>query len=310
MIKCSQSTSSFLILNYKIMKYLNILESIGNTPMVKISKLNPYSKASIFAKWEGANPSGSIKDRIAKYMVEKAEQRRELKSGYTIIEATSGNTGISLAMIAAVKGYKMIAVMPENMTGERIKLMKLFGAEIILTSAKKGITGAIKIREELGKKISRVWLPRQFENPDNVRAHEETTGKEILEEVDKIDAFVAGVGTGGTLMGIGKTLKKKFPKVKLVAVEPAEYPHQISGIADGIIPKILDKRMIDQTVKVRSIDAIRMAKRLAKEEGLPVGISSGANVLAALELAKKYKNIVTVLPDRAERYFSVALFKK
>lgn len=310
MIKCSRSTGSFLILNYIIMKYLNILESIGNTPIVKISKLNPYSKVSIFAKWEGVNPSGSIKDRIAKYMVEKAEQRGELKSGYIIIEATSGNTGISLAMIAAVKGYKMIAVMPENMSGERRKLIELFGAEVILTSAKESLLGAIKKREELGKKMSRVWLPRQFENPDNIQAHEETTGKEILEQVSKIDAFVAGVGTGGTLMGVGKALKKKFSKVKIVAVEPVEYPHQIPGIADGIIPKILDKRMIDQTIKVRSIEAIRMAKRLAKEEGLPVGISSGANILAALELAKKYKNIVTVLPDRAERYFSVALFKK
>lgn len=272
----------------------NILDTVGNTPLIRIE--------NIFAKLETTNPSGSIKDRMAKYMTEKAEERGELKPGYTIIEATSGNTGVSFAMISAIKGYKMIAVMPQGMSSEKMKMMKLFGAEIVLTPKKNKITGAIKATEKLAMQYKRVWLPRQFENSDNIKAHEETTGEEILNQMTKIDAFVAGIGTGGTLMGVARALKKKFPKVKIIGIEAAESPHKIEGISDGIVPKILDFNLIDQIIKIKSNDAILMVKSLAKKYGLMIGISSGANVLAALKLSKKYGNVVTVLPDRAERY--------
>ncbi|MDI6591801.1 MAG: cysteine synthase family protein [Patescibacteria group bacterium] len=275
----------------------NILDTIGNTPLIKIGK--------IFAKLETTNPSGSIKDRMAKYMVEKAEERGELRPGYTIIEATSGNTGISLAIISAIKGYKFIAVMPENIGREKRKLIEIFGAKIVLTPEKEGFWGAIKRTEKLAKRYKKVWLPKQFENPDNVEAHYKTTGREILRQIDRIDAFVAGIGTGGTLMGVAKALKEKFPKVKIIGVEAAESPHQIEGISDGIVPKILNFNLIDKIVKIKSKDAILMAKKLAKNYGLLVGISSGANVLAALKLSQQYKNVVTVLPDRAERYLEL-----
>jgi len=276
---------------------MNILNTIGNTPLIKIGK--------IYAKLETVNPSGSIKDRMAKYMTERAEERGKLKPGYTIIEATSGNTGISFAMISAIKGYKMIAVMPEETSNEKLKLMKIFGAKIILTSKKGGLAEAIRKSEELAKKYKNVWLPKQFENPDNVEAHRKGLGKEILKQMDEVDAFVAGIGTGGTLMGVAKALKKKFPKVKIIGVQAAELPHQIEGISDGIVPKILDLSLIDKIIKIKSKDAILMTKKLAKKYGLLVGISSGANILAALQLSKKYKNVVTVLPDRAERYLEL-----
>jgi len=275
----------------------NILDTIGNTPLIKIGR--------IYAKLETTNPSGSIKDRMAKYMVEKAEEREELKKGYTIIEATSGNTGVSFAMISAIKGFKMIAVVPENISKRKLKLMSLFGANFILTPKKENLSGAIKKTKELAEKYEKVWLPRQFENPDNVKAHRRGLGKEILKQVDKIDAFVAGIGTGGTLMGVTKTLKEKFPKVKIIGVEAVESPHQIEGISDGIVPKILDFSLIDEIIKIKSKDAVLITKKLAKKKGLLVGISSGANVLAALRLSKKYKNVVTVLPDRAERYLEL-----
>lgn len=275
----------------------NVLETIGNTPLVKIGK--------IYAKLETVNPSGSIKDRMTLYMVEKAEKKGNLRSGFYIIEATSGNTGTSFAMISAIKGYKMIAVMPENTAREKIKLMKAFGAEVVLTPSREGLQRAIRKTKELAKKYKNVWLPKQFENPDNVEAHQKRLGQEILREVDRIDAFVAGIGTGGTLMGVAKALKSKFPKVKIIGVEAAEWPHKIEGISDGIVPKILDFRLIDGMIKIKSKDAILMAKKLAKKQGLLVGISSGANVLAASKLTKKYKNIVTVLPDRAERYLEL-----
>ena len=279
------------------MKEKNILEAIGNTPLIKID--------NIFAKLETVNPSGSIKDRIAKYMVEKAEKKGELKPNYTIIEATSGNTGISFAMISVLKGYKFIAVMPENIGREKRKLMKIFGAKFVLTPEKGELEGAIKKTEELAKKYKEVWLPKQFENPDNIEAHRRGLGMEILKQVNKVDAFVAGIGTGGTLMGVAKALREKFPKVKIIGVEAAESFHQIEGISDGIIPKILDFNLIDEILKIKSKDAIFMAKKLAENKGLLVGISSGANVLAALKLSKKYKNVVTVLPDRAERYLDL-----
>jgi len=208
-------------------------------------------------------------------------------------------------MISAIKGYKFIAVMPENVGNEKRKLMKIFGAKIILTSKKGGLAEAIRKSEELAKKYKNVWLPKQFENPDNVEAHRKGLGQEILKQMDEVDAFVAGIGTGGTLMGVAKALKKKFPKVKIIGVQAAELPHQIEGISDGIVPKILDLSLIDKIIKIKSKDAILMTKKLAKKYGLLVGISSGANILAALQLSKKYKNVVTVLPDRAERYLEL-----
>ena len=275
----------------------NILDTIGNTPLIKIGK--------VWAKLETVNPSGSIKDRMAWYMIKKAEKRGELQPGYTIIEATSGNTGISFAMISATREYKMIAVMPDSVGEGKKKLMKMLGAEFVLTPGREGLMGAIKIIEELSKRYKKVWLPRQFENPDNIEAHRKGLGQEILKEVKKIDAFVAGIGTGGTLMGVAKALRKKFPKVKIIGVEAYEWPHKIEGISDGIAPKILDFGLIDEMIKIKSKEAVLMSKNLFKEEGLLVGVSSGANVLAAMKLGRKFKNVVTVLPDRAERYLKL-----
>jgi cysteine synthase A len=276
----------------------NILDAIGNTPLIKIEN-------HIFAKLETTNPSGSVKDRMAKYLIEKGEKSGKLKPGYTIIEATSGNTGVSFAMIAAAKGYKFVAVMPKKTSEGKKRLMKLFGAQFILTPDEQGLGGAIKKAEELAKKEKKVWLPRQFENPDNVKSQEKGLGQEILKQVKKIDAFVAGIGTGGTLMGVAYALKKKHPRVKIIGVEAAETHHQIEGISDGIVPKILDPLLIDEIIKIKSREAVSMAKKLAKNKGLLVGISSGANVLAAMKISKQLgqnKHIVTVLPDRAERY--------
>jgi len=243
-------------------------------------------------------------------MVEKAEEREELKPGYTIIEATSGNTGVSFAMISAIKGYKFIAVMSENVGKGKRKLMKILGAKLILTPEKEGYPRTIKKTAELAKKYKKVWLPKQFENPDNIEAHRRGLGQEILREINKVDAFVAGIGTGGTLMGVAKALRTKSSKVKIIGVEAAESPHKIEGISDfsdktEIIPKIVDFSLIDGIIKIKSEEAISMAKKLAKKYGLLVGISSGANFFAALKVKKrlgKNKNIVTILPDRAERY--------
>jgi len=272
-----------------------ILDTIGNTPLIRIGK--------IYAKLETVNPSGSIKDRMAKYITEKAEKRGELKPGYTIIEATSGNTGISFAMISAIKRYKFIAVMPKNISKIKQKIIKSFGGKIVLVPATTEEV-AIKKVNELAKKYKKVWLPKQFENPDNVEAHKKTTGQEILRQMKKIDAFVAGIGTGGTLMGVSIALKEKFPNIKIFGVQPIESPHKIEGLIDKkeILPKILNLNLIHGVIKIKSEDAIKMAKRLIKRQGLSVGISSGANVLAALKLSKKYRNVVTVLPDRADRY--------
>jgi cysteine synthase A len=276
---------------------MDILDTIGNTPLIKVE--------NIYAKLETANPSGSIKDRMAYYMIQKAEERGELRPGYTIIEVTSGNTGISFAMISVIKGYKFIAVMPENFGKEKIKIMKVFGAKVVLTPKEKGFLGTFAVAEKLAKKYKKIWLPRQFENPDNIEAHYKTTGQEILKQIDKVDAFVAGIGTGGTLMGVAKALKEKFKDVKIFGVEAAESFHQIEGISDGIIPKILDFNLIDGIIKIKSKEAIKMAKILAKKYGLLVGISSGANFLAAKKLSKKFQKVVTVFPDRGERYLEL-----
>jgi len=298
----------------------NVLGLIGNTPIVKLAKLN-NTKSTILAKLEALNPSGSIKDVMALYMTNVAEKKGILKPGNKIIEETSGNTGISFAMIAALKGYKFVAVMPEHMSLERRQLIQAFGAEVVLTPEEKGFPGALERLEQLAKENKDAWLPKQFENRDNIAAHREITGQNILQAVgDKIDVFVAGVGTGGTLMGVAEALKRANREVKIVAVEPAESAvmigeepgsHIIQGIGPGFIPSLMNMDLVDEVIKVKSDDAVAMARRLFKEEGLMVGISSGANVLAALEVAQKSgkgKNIVTILPDRGERYLSMNLF--
>lgn len=300
------------------------LDTIGKTPVVELKKINK-TKSRIFVKLDNMNPSGSIKDVMVHYIMERAEERGELKPGKKVIELTSGNTGISLSMLCAIKGYKFTAVMPANMSKERIEIMKAFGAEVVLTPAKDDMKGAMKKYIELVKKNKNAWLPRQFENNDNVKSHEDITGKEIIRQtekrdVGKIDVFVAGIGTGGTLIGVGKCLRKKHKDVRIVGVEPAECavlcgcklnPHGIQGIGEGFIPKIVDKRMIDEIIKIRTEDARKMTNRIAKEEGIFVGISSGANLLAALKIAKmsrKRLNIVTVFPDSGDRYLTTGIF--
>jgi cysteine synthase A len=298
----------------------SILDLVGNTPVVELARTN-NTKSLILAKLEALNPSGSIKDVMALYMMDVAEKRGMLKSGNKIIEATSGNTGISFAMLAPLKGCKFVAVMPEHMSKERRQMMQAFGAEVVLTPEKDGFPGALDRVEQLDRENKDAWLPRQFDNPDNIAAHREITAKRILKEVrDRIDVFVAGVGTGGTLMGVAEALRRAYPGVKIVAVEPAESAimsggkpasHLIQGIGPGFVPSLVNMSLIDEVIKVKSNDAVAMTRRLMKEEGLMVGISSGANVLAALEVAQrlgKGKAIVTILPDRGERYLSMDLF--
>lgn len=302
------------------MKYNNIYEAIGKTPILKINYANKANMGEVFAKIESFNPGGSIKDRAALYMIEAGEKEGLLKEGGTIIEATSGNMGIALSMIGAAKGYKVIIVMPNTMSIERRKLMKAYGAEIILTEGKYGMAGSVELAGKLAKE-NRYFMPRQFENKNNVLAHYETTAVEILEDIDgEIDAFVAGVGTGGTIVGVGKRLKEINPNTLIVAVEPEKSPllsggkagpHGLQGIGANFIPNILDRNIIDEIIKIDEEEAYLQAKNLGKYEGILVGISSGANMAAALKIAEKLgKNnkIVTVLPDTGERYLSTDLF--
>lgn len=295
----------------------DLMRLAGNTPVVELKKVND-TMSTILAKLETLNPSGSIKDVMAFYMTDVAEKKGLLKPGSKIIEETSGNTGISFAMIAALKGYRFVAVMPENMSQERRQLIQSFGAEIVLTPEEQGFPGALEKLEQMAKENQDAWLPRQFENRDNIDAHREITGKRILQAVGKdIDVFVAGVGTGGSLMGVAEALKQANPNVKIVAVEPAEsavmsggepHNHIIQGIGPGFIPKLVNLDLIDEIIPIREKDAVAMARKLIREEGLMVGISSGANVLASLEIARKSgqgKTIVTLLSDRGERYLSM-----
>jgi len=289
----------------------SVLDAIGNTPLIRID--------NVYAKLEGLNPSGSIKDRVAKEIIEAAERAGELKKGYTIVEASSGNTGISLSMCATVKGYKMIVVMPENMSEERQHIMKAFNAKLVLTSKSGSLKESIEKAEEIARR-PKTFIARQFSNPNNIRAQEKT-GREILNEIGAADAVVAGVGTGGTLMGIAGVMKEANPGVKVIAVEPEEASvmfggsdarireHKIQGIGDGFIPKIVDMSKVDEAVTVGSEEAVEMTRRLFRKYGLLVGISSGANMLVALKIARKYDKVVTVLPDRAERYLSMNLLK-
>jgi len=286
----------------------DLLGLIHGTPMIKL-------KMGIFAKAEFLNPSGSIKDRMALYMIERAEKKGKIKPGDTLVEATTGNTGIAFSMIAKAKGYRFLAVMPEGMSIERVKLIKALGGEVEFV--RHGALEAVKMAKKLAKEKGYVFLD-QFSNPDNPASHRKFTGKEIWKELNgNIDVFVAGVGTGGTLIGVAKYLKKKKPEIKAIAVEPAASPllsggkpgkHIIQGIGEDFVPKIIqkNKELIDEIIQVTDEDALKMTKRLMAEEGLLVGISSGANVWAALELTKKYNgNIVTVLPDSAQRYLSM-----
>lgn len=301
----------------------NILELVGKTPLVRINKLN-NSKAEVLAKLEFFNPSGSVKDRAALAMIEDAEERSILKKGGLIIEPTSGNTGIGLALVAAVKGYKLILTMPDTMSLERRTLLASMGAELVLTEGAKGMSGAIEKALELQRENAGSFIPQQFENSANPLAHEKTTAKEIWEDTDgEVDAIVAGVGTGGTLTGIARALKKLKSSIKAYAVEPADSPvlsggkagaHKIQGIGAGFIPKIYDPKVVDEVVQVSSSDAGELARQLAKEEGIHSGISAGAALFAALEIAKREENagkkIVVIIPDTGTRYLSTWLYSE
>jgi len=296
----------------------SVLELIGGTPMVRLDRVRPEGAAEVIAKMESQNPGGSGKDRIALAMIEDAEERGIIKPGATIVEPTSGNTGIGLAMVAAVKGYKLILTMPDDMSGERRKLLQRFGAQLVLTPAIEGMTGAVFAAEELVAKNPSYFMPQQFNNPANPEVHRRTTVREILRDTDgRLDAFVAGVGTGGTITGVGEVLKETLPDVKIIAVEPARSPvlaggkaglHAIQGICASFVPGVLNRQVYDELIAVRDEDAIEMAKRLTRTEGLLVGISAGANVFASIQVAKRLgegKRVVTVLPDTGERYLSV-----
>ena len=305
--------------------YQGTLGLIGNTPLVELTHIEKkYGlEARLLAKLEYFNPAGSVKDRIAKEMIEQAERDGKLKEGSTIIEPTSGNTGIGLAAIAAAKGYRLIIVLPETMSLERRNIIKAYGAELVLSDGSKGMKGAIAKAEELHKEIPDSFIPEQFENPANPAAHRKTTGPEIWADTDgEVDAFVAGVGTGGTITGVGEFLKSKKPDVRIVAVEPATSAvlstgqagaHKIQGIGAGFVPNTLNTEIYDEIIPVSNEDSFAFGKEIAKEEGVLVGISSGAALYAAIEVAKrpefKGKTIVALLPDSGDRYYSTDLFK-
>lgn len=305
--------------------YASVRELIGRTPLMEIGNIEREEglEARVLVKLEYLNPAGSVKDRIAKNMIEDAEEKGLLKPGATIIEPTSGNTGIGLAAIAASKGYRLILTMPETMSVERRNILKAYGAEIVLTEGARGMTGAIEKAEELAKEIPGSFLTRQFENPENPAMHRKTTGPEIWEDTDgKVDILVAGVGTGGTITGTGEYLKSKNPQVKVVAVEPSDSPvlskgtagpHKIQGIGAGFVPKALNTQIYDEILALGSEESFAAAKLLAHKEGILVGISSGAALHGAIELAKrpenKGKTIVVILPDSGDRYYSTPLFE-
>jgi cysteine synthase A len=296
----------------------SVLDLIGNTPMLRLNRVVPEGSAEIIAKLESNNPGGSVKDRIALSMIEDAEARGELKPGATIVEPTSGNTGIGLAMVAAVKGYKLVLTMPDDMSPERRKLLQRYGAQLVLTPAIEGMTGAVFAAEEMIAKNKDYFMPQQFNNPANPEVHRRTTALEILRDTGRrLDAFVAGVGTGGTITGVGEVLKQELPAIQIVAVEPTRSPvlaggkpglHAIQGIGASFVPSVLNKDVYDDLIQVKDEDAIEQTRRLARTEGLLVGISSGANLHAALIVARRLgagKRVVTVLPDTGERYLSV-----
>jgi cysteine synthase A len=305
------------------MIYSDITKTIGNTPLVRLHRITKGLEAEIAAKLEFFNPLGSVKDRIGVAMIEAAEKEGKIIPGKTtLLEATSGNTGIALASLSASRGYRLVLTMPENVSEERKKILSFFGAEIVLTSKEKGIGGAIEKARELAKEDPTSFILNQFENPANPKIHERTTGPEIWQDTEgRIDILVAGVGTGGTITGASRYLKKKKPSIKEIAVEPASSPvlsggqpgfHRIEGIGAGFIPKVLDRSLIDEVFQISDEDAFKTARRLAKEEGILGGISSGAAVHAALEVGRRIENkgklIVVILPDTGERYLSTELF--
>ncbi|MBW7454389.1 cysteine synthase A [Paenibacillus sepulcri] len=302
----------------------NITDLIGDTPLVRLNRLVPEGSAEIYVKLEYQNPGASVKDRIAISMIEVAEQQGLIKPGDTIIEPTSGNTGIGLALVAAAKGYKAILVMPETMSLERRNLLRAYGAEIILTPGSEGMNGSVRKAEELQKENPSYFLPQQFKNQANVKIHRETTGPEIVEAINsfdgKLDAFVAGIGTGGTITGAGEVLKQNFPNIKIYAVEPEASPllsggnpgpHKIQGIGANFIPEILNRDIYDEVITVGNEESFETARRAAKEEGILCGISSGAAIFAALKVAKELgegKRVIAVVPSNGERYLSTPLF--
>ncbi len=299
----------------------NILDGIGNTPVVFLNRVKGDCPANIIGKLEMLNPSGSIKARTAWGMILNAEKEGFIKPGSTIVEPSSGNQGVGLAMVGAVRGYRVVIVMPDSMSKERRQLVKAFGGEVVLTPGDADVSGAVKKARELVESIPEAWMPDQFGNPANPGYHEQTTGREILEQVNcPVDAFVAGVGTGGTLTGVSRLLKKKYPRMQVYAVEPAGSAvisggspgsHGIQGIGDGFIPGNLDRSLVDSTFTVTDEQAMEMARRLAGEEGLLAGISSGAAVYAAVEVGKRLgqgKTVLTILPDTGERYLSLNLY--
>lgn len=297
----------------------NILEAIGATPLVRLTRLPGKGSAAVFAKVESLNPGGSVKDRIAWSMVLDAERKGLLRAGGTIVEPTSGNTGIGLAVVGAVRGYRVILVLTDSISFERYHLLRSFGAEVVFSQAERGMQGSVEMAESLVLAHPEYFMPQQFNNPSNPEIHRHTTAKEILSAMgnDPIHAFVAGVGTGGTITGVGEVLKSKYPQVKVVAVEPAASPvlsgglpaaHKIEGIGAGFVPKVLNTQILDEIVRVGDDDAYEMAQRLAYEEGLLVGVSAGAAAWAALQVARQLgpkANVVFICPDRGERYFSL-----
>lgn len=302
--------------------YDNITQTVGNTPLIRLEKIGRDLPGNVLVKAEFFNPLASVKDRIGISMIEAAEKSGELKKDSVIIEPTSGNTGIALAFISAAKGYRLILTMPDTMSAERRALLKIFGAELVLTPGEKGMKGAVEKAEELVASTPNSFMPQQFNNPANPEIHRKTTAQEIWNDTDgNVGVFVAGIGTGGTITGVGEVLKEKNPKVKLVGVEPETSPvlsggepgpHKIQGIGAGFIPKVLKKDLLDEIITVSDEEAGEMSRRLAREEGLLVGISAGANVVASLKVASrpenKGKNIVTILCDTGERYLSTWLF--
>jgi cysteine synthase A len=299
-----------------------ISELIGHTPLLRLNRVTQGCKGEVIAKLESFNPCGSVKDRIGFSMIEAAEKAGLIKEDTVILEPTSGNTGIALAFICAAKGYSLVLTMPDTMSGERIHLLRMFGAEVILTPGNEGMTGAVRTAEEMASKDSRYFIPQQFKNPANPKIHRETTALEIWKDTDgQVDVFVAGVGTGGTITGISDVIKKRKPGFKAIAVEPENSPvlsggragpHKIQGIGAGFVPEVLRMDLVDEVIKVSNEDAGLLARRLAKEEGVLAGISSGAAVWAAIEVAKRQGNegkmIVVLLPDTGERYISTWLF--